>query len=145
MILFDVNVLLWAQREELEHHRRAKAFVDGVLAADTAFGVSELVLSAVVRISTHPSIFSPPTPLARALDFAAALRDAPTAVVLGPGPRHWRIFDRLCRESNAKGNIVPDAYLAALAIETGSTLVTTDRGFTRFPGLGWENPLEGSG
>ena len=57
-----------------------------------------------------------------------------------PGPRHWEIFARLCRESEARGNLVPDAYLAALAIESGCEWVTTDRDFSRFPGLRWKTP-----
>lgn len=90
---------------------------------------------------THPRVFSPPTPIERALEFADALRGQPNCVVLAPGPRHWDIFTRLCRAVGAKGNLVPDAYLAALAIETGSEWVTTDRDYSRFPGLRWRHPL----
>jgi hypothetical protein len=62
-------------------------------------------------------------------------------VTLAPGERHWDIFQRLCREVNAKGNLIPDAYLAALAIESGSEWITTDRDYARFPGLRWRHPL----
>jgi predicted nucleic acid-binding protein len=62
-------------------------------------------------------------------------------VLIAPGPRHWEIFERLCVTAGAKGNLVPDAHLAALAIESGSELVTTDRDFSRFPGLRWRHPL----
>lgn len=86
-------------------------------------------------------MFDPPAPIEQALAFADALRDQPTAVLLGPGPRHWGIFERLCLEAGAKGNLVPDAYLAALAIESGAELITTDRDFARFPGLRWRHPL----
>ena len=63
------------------------------------------------------------------------------AVTLAPGERHWDIFQRLCREANAKGNLIPDAYLAALAIESGAEWITTDRDYARFPGLRWRHPL----
>lgn len=104
-------------------------------------GISDLVLRGFVRVATHPSIFSPPAPIGEALDFAIALRSQPNAVAVAPGPRHWEIFERLCRTANAKGNLVPDAYLAALAIESGSEWISTDRDFSRFPGLRWRHPL----
>ncbi len=104
-------------------------------------GLSELVLSGFVRVATHPRVFSPPAPVERALDFVDALRAQPNAVIVAPGARHWAIFDRLCRAAAAKGNLVADAYLAALAIESGSEWITTDRDFSRFPGLRWRHPL----
>ncbi len=82
-----------------------------------------------------------PATTGEALAFANELREQPNAVLLAPGPRHWRIFERLCREAGATGNLVPDAYLAALAIEHGAELVTTDRDFARFPGVRWRHPL----
>jgi toxin-antitoxin system PIN domain toxin len=99
------------------------------------------VLSGCVRVATHPRIFSPPAPVDQALAFATALRAQPNAVVLNPGGRHWEIFERLCLAAGAKGNLVADAYLAALAIETGSEWITTDHDFSRFPGLRWRHPL----
>lgn len=76
-----------------------------------------------------------------ALAFADALRNQTNCVVVHPGGRHWDIFTRLCRMGGVKGNLVPDAYLAALAIESGSEWVTTDRDYSRFPGLSWRHPL----
>jgi len=99
------------------------------------------VLSGFVRVATHPRIFSPPAPIDEALAFANALRMQPNAVLLTSGPRHWEIFERLCLAAGAKGNLVADAYLAALAIETGSDWITTDRDFSRFDGLRWRHPL----
>jgi len=109
--------------------------------SDEPVGVSELVLSGFVRVATHPRIFSPPAPVDQTLAFANALRALPNAVILAPGPRHWEIFERLCVAGGAKGNLVADAYLAALAIETGSEWITSDRDFSRFPGLRWRHPL----
>ena len=78
--------------------------------------------------------------LEEALAFVDALRSQPGWIPISPGGRHWEIFTRLCRESNARGNLVPDAYLAALAIESGSEWITTDRDFRRFSGLRWSSP-----
>ncbi len=106
--------------------------------------MSELVLSGFVRIVTHPRVFDPPTPLNAALAFAEALRTQPNCVLISPGSGHWEIFARLCRDANAKGPRVTDAYFAALAIESRSEWITTDRDYSRFPGLRWRRPLAAS-
>lgn len=103
--------------------------------------MSELVLSRFLRIVTHPRVMKTPSPLELALGFTAVLRKQPNAVPISPGPRHWDIFERLCRDAGATGNLVPDAYLAALAIEHGAELVTADRGLARFSGVRWRHPL----
>jgi toxin-antitoxin system PIN domain toxin len=103
--------------------------------------VSEFVLSGFVRVVTHPRVFDPPDRVSAALQFANAVRSQPTVVLVAPGDRHWTIFERLCRAADAKGNLVPDAYLAALAMEQGAELITADRDFSRFPGLRWRHPL----
>ncbi len=141
MILPDVNVLLYAHREESERHEEYRAWLEGILSEGAAWGISELVLGSCLRILTHPKVFDPPTPLSVALAFVGQLREHPHAVVLAPGPGHWRIFTELCEKTSARGNIVADAYLAALAIESGSEWITTDRDFARFPGLRWRHPL----
>lgn len=107
-----------------------------------AFGLSELVLSGFVRVVTHPAVFTEPTSTDEALAATERLRRSRSRVSISPGPRHWSIFTDLCRKTKARGNAVPDAFLAALAIESGSEWVTTDRGFARFPGLRWWHPLE---
>jgi toxin-antitoxin system PIN domain toxin len=135
MILPDVNVLVHAFREDSPRHRELRPWLEGIVLSESSFGLSELVLSGFLRVVTHPRVFDPPTPLDNALAFVETLRDLPNCVLLAPGARHWSIFRRLCHESDAKGNRIPDAYLAALAIESGSEWVTTDRGFGRFKGL----------
>jgi hypothetical protein len=104
--------------------------------------VSDIVLSGFLRVVTHPHAFRDPTPLDAALAFVTQVRDRPNAVSVSPGERHWDIFTRLCRTVGAKGSLVPDAYLAALAIECGAEWVTTDRDYARFPGLRWRHPLQ---
>ncbi len=106
------------------------------------FGVPSLVFSGFLRVVTHPRIFSVPSPLSRALAFVEGVRRSPPFVPVEPGPRHWTIFRKLCEEADAKGNLIADAYLAAIAIESGSEWITTDRDYARFPGLRVRHPLK---
>lgn len=142
MVLIDVNVLVYAHREDSLDHIRFRGWLEDLVNSEQAFGMSELVLSGFIRIVTHPKVFREPSPLADALSFAEQVRGHPTCVVVEPGERHWGIFTRLCRDCRARGNLVPDAYLAALAIESGSEWITTDRDYARFPGLRWRHPLQ---
>ncbi len=109
--------------------------------SDEPFGLAELVLSGFLRIATHPKNFSPPSPWEPAIRFAEAMRGRSNCVIVAPGPRHRDIFCRLCRATKAKGNLIADAYLAALAIESGTEWITADRDYSRFPGLRWRHPL----
>jgi hypothetical protein len=142
VILLDVNVLVYAHREETDRHADHRRWLEQTLDAPGGCAVSELVLSGCLRILTHPRVFDPPTPLPRALDFIDQLRSHERMTLLAPGPRHWSIFLDLCRRCSARGNLVADAYHAALAIETGSEWITTDRDFARFTGLRWRHPLD---
>ena len=141
MIIPDVNVLVYAARDDSARHGEFRAWLDDAMRGEEAVGVSELVLSGVVRILTHPRVFNPAMPLDAALAFVQALRVQPRAVPLRPGARHWELFADLCRSGGARGNLVTDAYHAALAIEAGAEWITTDRDFARFPGLRWRHPL----
>ena len=141
MDLFDVNVLVYAHRQVSPDHHAYRQWLADAINSDQAYGVSVLVLAGFLRIVTHPSVFDPPGGLEDALEFAVQLRDQPNAVRISPGPRHWGIFTRLCVESGARGNLIPYAFFAALAIESGSEWVTTDRDFGRFSGLKWRHPL----
>lgn len=142
MVLLDINVLVRAFREDAPQHSDFKPWLDSIVGAESTFGLSDLALSGFLRIVTHPRVFDPPTPVGAALDFAETLRSQPNCLSISPGERHWSIFTRLCRESDARGNLVPDAYFAALAIESGSEWITTDRDFSRFEGLKWRHPLK---
>ena len=141
MILCDVNVFVYAHKQGAPRHADWRAWLQNVLEADEPFGVSDLVLSSFLRVVTHPRIFDQPTPWTDARAFVAAVRSAENATPISPGPRHWRIFLELADAAGALGNALPDAYLAALAIESGSEWITVDRGFGRFPGLRWRHPL----
>ena len=141
MVLPDVNVLVYAHRQDALRHQEYLKWLNKVLNSDEAFGISDLVLSGFLRVVTHPRVFRDPTPLSLAQEFVVAIHDHPNAVTVFPGERHWDIFWRLCQEVNAKGNLIADAYLAALAIEAGAEWITTDRDFARFPLLRWKHPL----
>jgi len=141
MTLTDVNVLIYAHREESPEHRRYADFLTSLVTGVEPFGMSELVLHGFVRIVTNSRIFPEPTPTDVALEFAAALLRRPNCVPVRPGPRHWEIFDALCRDSRARGKLVADAYHAALALEHGCEWLSTDGDFARFPRLRWRHPL----
>lgn len=141
MILLDVNVLVYAHRADAPNHAAYRQWLEDEVNSEQAFGLSELVLSGFVRVVTHPRIFNPPTETAVALKFVDQLRKRSNCILIHPSPRHWGIFTRLCTDAGVKGNLVPDAYLAALAIDSSSEWLTTDRDFSRFPGLNWRHPL----
>ena len=141
MLLLDVNVWIYAHREDTPRHKDFKQYVETLLGNDAPFGVSNLVMGGFLRVVTHPKVFDPPTPLPIAIQFAESIVGHPDAVLVFPGGRHWGIFMDLCRKVDARGNLVSDAYFAALAIESGNTWVTTDRDYSRFPGLEWKHPL----
>lgn len=142
MKLPDVNVLVYAHREDTEHHSRYREWLAGLLESPRAYAMSDLVLSGFLRIVTHPRIFRDPSPRDEALRFAREVRRPEHCLRVRPGPRHWAIFESLVEAGDAKGNLIPDAYHAALAIEHGCEWISTDRDYARFPELDWRHPIE---
>jgi toxin-antitoxin system PIN domain toxin len=141
MILVDVNVLVYAHRPDAVDHAKYRKWLEEALDSGSICGLSDIALTGVVRIVTHPRIFPDPTPLDIALGFVNQLREHPGCVLILPGERHWGIFTRLCKSVGAKGNLVSDAFFAALAMESGAEWITADRDYARFPGLRWRHPL----
>ncbi len=141
MILSDINVLVYAHREDTPNHKAFFKWLEDTINSDQAYAISTLVLSGFIRIVTHLRIFKQPSSLQAAFDFANTISEQPNCIHIEPGPRHWNIFKNLCNSVSARGNLVPDAYFAALAIEHGCEWITTDRDFSRFPGLNWRHPL----
>ena len=136
--LCDANILINAHRAENTGHQFYHRWLKNLLSGQETFLYCEWILSAFVRVVTHPRIFRTPTPLGQALRFAEEVRRQPVAVAIMPGTRHWEVFDHLCRRTAATGNLIPDAYLAALAIEAGAEWITADEGFAAFePDLTW--------
>lgn len=138
----DVNVLVNAFRGDALHHDCCRAWLDEALSGREPVGLSELVLSGVLRILTHPRVFHPPTPTAAALAFIDAVLAQPASATLRPGSGHWRIFRGIFITRQPTGNRVPDAYHAALAMEHGCEWVTLDRGFSMYRGLRCRNLLD---
>jgi len=141
MELPDVNVLIYAHREDAPEHDRHAAWLASLAGGAAPFALSSVTLGGFLRIVTNPRIFQPATPMELALAFWRQLMVRPTAAFLQPGARHWAIMVDLIERSDVRGAMVSDAYLAALAIEHGCQLVTTDSDFARFPGLRWRHPL----
>jgi hypothetical protein len=140
MILPDVNVLVHAFRADTSDHSLCRSWLDGVINGEPRYGMSPQVLSGVIRVVTHPRVFSRPSRLAETLRFCELLMEQSHCVIVQPGPQHWVIFARLCKEADVRGNLVPDAWYAALAIEFGCEWITLDRDYSRFTGLQWESP-----
>ena len=139
MQLPDVNVLVYAHREDTAEHEKAARFVTALATRHEPFALSETALHGVVRVVTNRKIFPRPSTLDEVFTFIAGLRSRPNCRMLRPGPRHFDIFVDLCRRSRAWGKLVADAYHAALAIEQGCEWVTADSDFSRFPGLRWRH------
>lgn len=141
MILPDVNVLIYAFRSEAEQHEAYRAWLEDVVNGPSAYGIAPQVLAGVVRICTHPRIFKQPSTLDDVLEFCDVLSEQPNASLVSPGERHWSIFESLCRQSRVSGNLVQDAWFAALAIESGCEWITADRDYAKFDGLSWRTPV----
>jgi toxin-antitoxin system PIN domain toxin len=141
MILPDVNILLYAFRKDAVKHNAHREWLEDVMNGLEPYGISPQTLASVIRIGTHPTIHVHPSTMTEALDFCAALMEPEQCTVVQPGPQHWRIFSELCQKSRAAGNLVSDAWFAALAIEAGCEWITTDRDYARFPGLRWREPF----
>lgn len=140
MVLLDVNVIVNAMRTDAPRHAEVSRYVEGLRAGPEPFGLSDVALSGALRVLTHPRVFKTPTPPTMARAFVNALRGTPNAVMLSPGTRHWEIFESLLEQSGATGNLVSDAWYAALAIEHGCELITDDGDFARFKGLRVRRP-----
>jgi len=142
MILPDVNVLVYAWRPDADRHEEYRRWLEANAFSDHSFGLSDLVLSGFLRVISHTDVVGRQNTVSEAFHFIEMLRGRPNCVVFAPGARHWKIFLDLCQKSGARGNMIPDAYHAALAIEHGCEWITTDRDFARFPDLRWRHPLD---
>jgi hypothetical protein len=142
MIAPDVNVLVYALRKDAERHAEYRAWLQAALHGREPVALFEPVLAAVLHVATHPAVFRPPTPRAVAEAFVDACLAAPAALPLRAETGHWQMFRDLCARADCRGNLVQDAYLAALALEHDAVFVITDRDFARFSGLRWLHPLD---
>jgi uncharacterized protein len=141
VLLPDVNVLLAGFRADHDHHRRARRFLDTARSASAVLGLSDFALASVVRLATNVRVLVRPDTADAVLDYVDVLLEPPGQLVRA-GATHWSRFTALCRHHRLRGNLVPDAYLAAVALEQGAEFVTFDRGFGRYPGLRWRCLLD---
>jgi len=143
MKLLDVNILVQVHREDADFHVETSDWIERAMMEAGGIAVTDLVLSGFLRIVTHPKIFKEPTPLNLALEFVEDFRSRDEVQILAPGRNHWMHIIGLCRKADARGNLIPDAYYAALALDTGCEWISMDRGFARYQGLRWAHPFDG--
>ncbi|HEU0154804.1 MAG TPA: type II toxin-antitoxin system VapC family toxin [Stellaceae bacterium] len=141
MILVDANLLLYAYHPRAAQHEKSRAWLEGVLAGRDLIRFAWVTVWAFLRIATNPRVFERPLSPAEAEAAVAYWLTQPVAGILEPGERHWEILRGVLRDGQTRGPLVMDAVLAAIAIEHGAQLCTTDRDFSRFGGLQWTNPL----
>src|SRR5688572_27269630 len=141
MILIDANLLLYAYDPAAAQHDASRVWLEATLSGSSLVRFSWPTLWAFLRIATNPRVFERPLSMTEAEHHVSSWLAQPSAGILEPGERHWEILQHLTREGQASGPLVTDAALAAIAIEHGATLCTTDRDFARFPGLTWTNPI----
>ncbi|MFP3899591.1 MAG: type II toxin-antitoxin system VapC family toxin [Acidimicrobiia bacterium] len=144
MILIDVNVMVAAHRADHPHHELVHPWFAALTSGDEQFWVPGPVWASFVRITTSRRIFEVPTPVDDAFDFVRAVRAQPNHQAVVPTERHIELFESLCREYDALGDLSADAYVAAMALDLGCTVVSLDRDFARFSRLPWLRPGESS-
>jgi len=137
----DANLLLYAEDRANPHHEPARRWWDCQLSGAEPVCLCWTVLSAFVRIATSPRVFLRPLTIEEASDRVGSWLDQPCVRVVHATAGHWALLQTLLKDAQARGNLVTDAHLAALAIENGCDLCSTDADFSRFPRLRWRNPL----
>jgi toxin-antitoxin system PIN domain toxin len=140
-VLVDTNLLVYAFRPEQPEHRVARSWLAGLLGGSERIGLTSSTLAGFARIVTHRRIFGDPAGIDEALSFVSTLRASPNSSEIEPGAAYPGLFDGLCRSLSLRGDDIPDAHLAAIAIEHDAVLATHDRGFGRFSGLRTLDPL----
>lgn len=141
MTLVDANLLLYAYDPRSAHHEPSRVWLEATLSGTEAVRFAWMTIWAFLRISTSSRVFETPFSIAEAQAIVNTWMAQPAVDVLEPSERHWDVLQRLLLDGQVKGPLVMDAVMAAIAIEHGATLCTTDRDFARFPGLKWRNPI----
>jgi uncharacterized protein len=142
VILVDANVLIYAIDADSPHHERARHWLEATLSGTTPVGLAWVVVLAFLRVATRPGILQRPLPLDRAIAYVDEWLAQPYVVAVGPAEHHWPLLKNLLTTTGSAGNLVSDSHLAALAIEHGYTVYSSDHDFKRFSGLAHVNPLE---
>ena len=143
MILVDANLLVYAHANSFAQHERAREWLDGQLNGTASVGLPWASLLAFLRLVTNPRVFERPEPMLKAWRQVISWMDCETVWIPQPTERHSDLLGELLAVTGVHANLVPDAHLAALAIEHGLMLCSADTDFGRFPSLRWQNPLAG--
>lgn len=141
MILVDANILLYAENSLHPRNRKARTWWDDQLSGSRSVYLCWTVLSAFIRIGTNPRVFEHPLSLEQAVARVQSWLEQPCTRVIRPTDRHWTVFQQMLSDGQAVANLVTDAHLAALAIEHGCELASTNSDFARFSKVKWINPL----
>jgi toxin-antitoxin system PIN domain toxin len=141
MIFPDANLLLYAEDSLSPHHEEARVWWDGILSDSDPVNLCWPVVNAYIRIATNVRLHQRPLTSAEAMNRVHSWFEQPCVRLVSPSENHWALFQKQIRDSGAVGGLVADAHLAALAIEHGCTLFSSDKDFAKFPDLRWTNPL----
>ena len=142
MMLVDTNVMVYAHRRDAERHPEYRDWMRAMINGPEPYAVADFAVLGMVRVVTDRRFYREvASTITAALAFADEIRNQPHAHVISPGPKFWSIFSNLCRQTDAGGKLIPDAYLAALASSTAARSSPTTSDFRRFPGLRWRHPL----
>jgi uncharacterized protein len=141
VILVDANLLIYAIDSDSPQHGRARPWLEHVLSGADPVGLPWIVILAFIRITTRDGIMRRPLPLDAALAYVQSWLQQPCVEAVVPGEHHWPIFCSLLEATGTAGNLTSDAHIAALALERGATVCSTDHDFARFPGIRHVNPL----
>lgn len=144
MILVDANIALYAYDTTSPHHEAARVWLEDVLNGDEEVDFALTSLLAFIRISTNPVVFRRPLRASEAIGIVTGWLGRPNVRTALPTERHWAILDEVATGGQARGPLIMDAHLAALALERGATLATSDRDFARFPRLRLIDPIHGA-
>jgi len=142
MILLDVNLLVYAYDETSKHHPKARTWWENQLNGSQMIGLSWVALLGFIRLLTNPRIYQNPYSAPEILAIVGTWLEQPQVKIIHPSEQHFTLLAGLIRQIGTAGNLTTDAHLAALAIERGLILQTTDADFGRFSGLKWNNPLK---
>jgi len=141
VILVDANLLVYAVDADSPRHRAARRWLEKILSGSSQVGLPWIVLLAFLRVTTRTGILRKPLRPERALGYVDSWLSQPYVAAVGPGPGHWAVLRNLLRTTGLAGNLTSDAHLAALAIERGAPVYSTDHDFRRFPGVEHVDPL----
>lgn len=141
MILVDANLLIYAVDSDAPHHVQARQWLEDTLSGDARVGLAWVVLLAFLRVTTREGILVRPLAPSDAMNYVTEWLAQPNVEAISPGPNHWPVLRSLLQTSGTAGNLTTDAHLAAMAVEQGAALYSTDNDFRRFSGLEHVNPL----